>query len=219
MNPELLKAAIQALKDGDGDAALALLEKMLTGEGDPAAAPAEGDPASATGEPAEEPPAPAAAASSAADAPATAMLLRITGAKDLASAEPILRSAITSARTIEADRNAVTMTARRELITELIQLGAETPATAWDGKPEDRKPKARLMSEPLDEMRARIASLKARAANPADGVRPPTTLADIATEVAKLTPTMLKQIKDKGLTPEQFIEERSRATRSVKQRE
>lgn len=213
MDPEVLKAAIQAIKDGDGDAALALLEKLLTGAGDTPADPAEGAPPTAAGEPAATPPEPAPAAASAADAPATAMLLRVTGARSLADAEPILRSAITAARTADADRTAVTMTARRELIVELIQLGAETPATAWEGRPEDRKPKARLMSESIEDMRARIVSLKARSGT-SSGHTPPVGEAAIAAAVAELSPALLTKIKASGRTPEQFIEERNNATRS-----
>lgn len=213
LSPEQVKQIVDYLAAEPESPIRPLLESLMSDGADAPAGPAEGDPASATGEPADDPPVPAAAAS-AADAPATAMLLRVTGAKDLASAEPILRSAITSARSIDADRQAVTMTARRELIAELIALGAETPATAWDGKAEDLKPKARLLNEPLEEMRARITSLKAR--NGGGGHTPPvSSAADLAGEVSKLTVEQLATIKAKGLTPEAFVAARAKATRGV----
>lgn len=178
MDPALLKKIMDVIASQDPDAALALLPEIITGvaaeesaEGDPA----EGTPPTAAGEPAATPPkdpqTPLAPSASAADAPATAMLLRITGAKSLADAEPILRSAITSMRTVETDRNAVTMNARRELCVQLIEAGGETPATCWEGKPEDRMPKARLLAESLEDMRARVTALKAR--NGGGGHTPP----------------------------------------------
>ncbi len=212
--PEMIKAVIEALKNSDGEAALTLLEQMLTEESGEPAEPGEGNPGDAAGEPAGTPPTPAGTPpSNAADAPATAMLLRVTGARNLAEAEPILRSAVTSARTIDADRMAVTMTARRELIVELIQLGAETPATAWEGRPEDRKPVARLVTETLEGMRARIVSLKARNPGASSNLQAPLNSGDVAAEVAKLDKATLAKIKQKGMTPEEFIAERSKATR------
>ncbi len=216
MNPEKLKAAIEAIKNGDGDAALALLEDMLTGAGEPAA-PADGEPVDAAGEPPEPAPVdPNAPAASAADAPATAMLLRITGARTLAEAEPILRTAITSARTNETQRQSLDLVARRELIVSLIELGAETPATAWDGKTEDRKPKARLLSEPLEEMRARVTSLKARngGGTRVEGHTPPAEAGDGRTfttslGVVSLSASEIKNCTDSGAKLEVYAENKA----------
>lgn len=173
MDPAILKAAIEALKNGDGDAALALLEKLLTGEAAEPAEPAEGDPASATGEPAETPPAEPAAASTeeppanAVDAAVSARLMRITGTATPAEADAALTAHFASARTSA-------LAERRDVVAQLVEAGGETPATAWEGKPEDRKPVARLMSEPLESMRARVAALKAsRGGTPVRGHNPP----------------------------------------------
>lgn len=216
--PDKAKAILDALDAGDTEAAKALfLEAALTGEGEPAepADPAEGTPPTAAGEPAETSPAdPLAPAASAADAPATAMLLRVTGARSLADAEPILRSAITAARTADADRTAVTMTARRGLIAELIQLGAETPATAWDGNAADLKPVARLTTESLESMRTRVASLKARGGTSSGHTPPPTGGGEGRTfntsrGAITLTASEIKSCEDTGAKLEAYAENKA----------
>lgn len=42
---------------------------------------------------------------------------------------------------------------RRELVNELLELGAEVPETAWVVSP-------RLAAEPLEELRARVVLLR-----------------------------------------------------------
>ncbi len=219
MDPALLKKIMDVIASQDEGAALALLPEIITGVaaeegGEPM--PAEGDPAAATTEPpAVDPAAATLPTASAADAPATAMLLRITGAKTLADAEPILRSAITSARSVDADRNAVTMTRRRELIVELIEAGGETPATAWEGRPEDRKPAAHLVNMPIETMTARVTALRARNGASSGHTAPERGNVDVAAEVAKLLPHTLKAIRERGLTPEQFIAQRTKVAQRV----
>lgn len=62
-------------------------------------------------------------------------------------------------------------TERRSLVTTLVELGAETPATAWV----NGAPALRLLAEPLAELRTRVAALKSArpAPDPAGGIRPP----------------------------------------------
>lgn len=61
---------------------------------------------------------------------------------------------------IEQDRTRVELSARRELVGELVKLGAEVPATAWEGEAAQRNPVARLLSEPIVSLRARVAQLR-----------------------------------------------------------
>lgn len=220
MTPEQMQklvAALEAALSGDAEAAATLIKEAIAGGTPEAPAEASGAVTDAAPEPAAVPAVdPNAPANSAADAPATAMLLRVTGAKSLAEAEPILRTAITSAATNETQRRSLDLVARRELIVSLIEMGAETPATAWDGKPEDRKPKARLLSEPLEEMRARVTSLKGRGTQPVDGHAPPESqLLDVTKAVSELSADTLAAIKKKGITPEAFVAERAKATRRL----
>lgn len=64
---------------------------------------------------------------------------------------------------LRAERTARTNADRRGLITELVALGAETPATAW----QNGAPVARLAAEPLADLQSRVGALRAaRAANP-----------------------------------------------------
>jgi ClpP class serine protease len=56
-----------------------------------------------------------------------------------------------------ADKAARETAERRDLITQLVSLGAETPATAFA----NGAPVARLASEPLADMRTRVAALSA----------------------------------------------------------
>lgn len=68
---------------------------------------------------------------------------------------------------LRADRASREATERRSLLTELVGLGAETPATAWI----DGAPAPRLAAESLSDMRSRVAAL--RLAKPAAGHTPP----------------------------------------------
>lgn len=57
---------------------------------------------------------------------------------------------------LRSERDARQAAERRSLVTELIALGAETPATAWS----NNAPVARLAAESLDDMRSRVAALR-----------------------------------------------------------
>lgn len=86
-------------------------------------------------------------------------------------------------------------TERRALVGQLVRCGAELPATAW----EDRAgavPVARLRSEPLDGLRARVAVLTA--GKGLASVEPPTGAA------AGLSENELRICKDTGCDPERF---------------
>jgi len=74
-----------------------------------------------------------------------------------------------------AARDAQVAVERRALVTALVEVGAETPATAWA----KGAPVARLASEPIEALRARVAAL--RAVRPV-GLTPPATQTDDALE-------------------------------------
>lgn len=57
---------------------------------------------------------------------------------------------------LRADQTTRESAERRSLVTELVSLGAETPATAWSKD----APVARLTAEPLDDLRSRVAALR-----------------------------------------------------------
>lgn len=195
MDAEKIKAALDAIKAGDADAALALLEEMITAAiaGDEAPAP-EGD--------------------ALADAPAeevdeesklakmlTAKLSKLTGRKEVGEIIAAVESWDSRIKTIEDREAAIELSQRRELIGDLIALKVETPADAWAGEAKDRTPVARLMVEPVADMRARVERLKASAPK---GVKPPKTAPVTALGAVTYDLTTLKRIKDLGLTVEQF---------------
>jgi hypothetical protein len=87
-----------------------------------------------------------------------------------ASAPPVAAVALTNANV-----RALEESSRFGLVSELIRLGAETPATAWIGKAKDRKPVKRLADEPIVQLRARVASLRAAAPRAPTPLAPPVT--------------------------------------------
>lgn len=219
ITPELVKALIEALKNNDGEAALKIAEEMLVtlagGGGEPSAEEL------ATQQNAETPPADPNEEEQAPpnEASATAMLLRITGTTSLAAAESRLKTVIQNYDTAAQQRATVDKASRLELIGKLVNLGAETPASAWTGDPEKRQPCKRLAAMDLEEMRAWVSQLEADPARAQrQEVSPPATETpadDVAAEVKKLSPTMLAKIKAKGMTPEEFIKQRNQATRRI----
>lgn len=165
---DLVMQAIDALANGDGDAAIDILKQVL-------AASAGGAPPVEEAPPAEE--APPEGEPLAEDAPeeedeqaaATARLCALTGTTTLPAAEAVLASWRTSHLSLEAnrektaaDRAALDLEEYRKLTNTLVQLGIEYPATAWElsdkGVP-STTPCKRLLSEPLVALRARVSVL------------------------------------------------------------
>jgi len=139
IDPEQLKAAIEAIKAADGDAALAILEGMLVGEAGGEVAP---DAAAALAEVPAEPPV---------EDPLAAQLA--AQSRELTA----LRAAVGA---ITAERVSADNVTRRGLVAQLVELGIETPATAWQGDASERKPCARLGAESVVDMTSRIATLR-----------------------------------------------------------
>jgi hypothetical protein len=156
MDAEQIKALIEAIKNKDGDAALAIAEAMLvsaaSGEAaTPAASGGEGDPLAASAEP--TPPTPEEKA-------LEATLTTLTGAEGPAERNAFLVKLLEE-RTKHAERVAtLELSSRFELVGELVKLGVEFPSTAFVGDPKDRVLVARLSSESVTDMRARVAVLK-----------------------------------------------------------
>lgn len=145
MDPTIAKKILDAIAADDPKAALEVLKEIATsligGASDAADAPPE--PTASTADPPQPDPN---------EPPATQSR---EGDERLAALEREL--ADLKARNAELDGEA-----RRELIAELVRIGAETPATAWQ---RDAKgavtatPCARLAAEPLKELRERVAVL------------------------------------------------------------
>jgi phage I-like protein len=163
LSPETVKKALAAIKDGDADAAMALLEEMIAGAagGD---APAEDPPAE---EMAEDPPAPAEEdeEEQAAVAASISRLTRITGKDTIGAAVDEVETWRASHLKIEAEtaklakeREALELGQRKENAAKLVKLGAETPHTSGLAKGKLVK---RLLDEPLDEQTKRVAELLA----------------------------------------------------------
>ena len=167
MDPAKLKAAIEALKNNDGEAALAVLEEMLVAAaaGDAADEAAEQDPAVATEETPAVPPAdpmkPKDPAAPPTEATALAMLQRITGTTNIVEAEARLTTVVRGYDATERSQRTIDLASRRDLIGKLVKLGAETPASAWTGEPAQRNPCKRLAAVSLEDMRAHVTALEA----------------------------------------------------------
>lgn len=163
MSPEKIKAALQAIKDGDANKALELLEAMVAeaagGEEPPAETPPEseamGDAPPADDKPEDE--------DKGAVMAATSKLMRLTGKETLGSAVEEIETWRESHLKLEAEtirlakeRAALEANERRELVAKLVKLGAETPHTSGLGEGKICK---RLADEPIAELRARVSQL------------------------------------------------------------
>lgn len=204
MDAEQIKALIEAIKNKDGDAALSIAEAMLvsaaSGEAAPAPeAEASADPLAASAEPA--PPSPEEKA-------LEATLTLLTGADSPAERTAFLAKLIEE-RTKHAERVAtLELSSRYELVSDLVKLGVEFPSTAFIGDPADRKLVARLSSESIPDLRARVAVLKQAKGAP---VAPPTR----STETVTLSAFEAASAKKAGMTPEQFISAKKNAVRRI----
>ncbi len=137
---EVMQAALASLQAGDSAAAQSALSTQLAAE---VPAPAEADPAEPD---ADDKPDPQAEEYSA----LFTQLRTVAGVATPAEAVQVFGAMIARERAAEA-------ASRRTAVTELIALGAETPATAWSGD----APVARLASEPLAALQARVVVLRA----------------------------------------------------------
>ncbi len=203
MDPAKLKAALEAVKNGDAASALTLLEEMIvsaaSGE---APAPAESDALAETPDEApakpEEKPAEASAALSKHNA-------------ELKSTVKFLSARVDA---LEAERAELDAIERRKLVGSLVKLSAELPATAWEGDPEKGQPVKRLRDEPLADLRARVSALSA--ARGAVSEREDEAPAPAAYDVKALSKAELAACKRAGMTPEEFAERKASAAKRVR---
>lgn len=138
---------------------------------------------------------------------ALAELCKLTGHKSAGEAVATIKSWGERISTLESREAALELDARRELIADLVKLGVELPATAWEGDAKDRKPVKRLAVEPIEELRTRVAQL--RKVKPAPIEPPRRTLGD----VSRLSDRDLAACKRLNITPEQFAERKENAVR------
>jgi hypothetical protein len=158
MDPEILKKIIQILRDEDKDAAIKLLEEMAVGT------PSDGAPADPTAASAD-PPNPEQEAMSALSRDVVVKL----GAKNAGEASARFAEILSAHAETEKRARDLEASERRGLVADLVKIGAETPATAWqnvDAEGDARSPVKRLADEPIDELRSRVKALTA-AARPA----------------------------------------------------
>jgi hypothetical protein len=204
MTPEMLQKALEALKNGDAEAAMALLEEAIV--------------AQAAGEPAPEAKPEDAPVESMADAPNDEQ------SKDEKTKEPeaaIAASILASVGAVSVDeikawklaaeesakvKAGVELASRRVLIGELVKLGVETPATAWKGEAKDRDPCERLSSEPLADMQKRVSML--RESGKGKEIKPPTK-----TQEVTLSKAELDACKARNLDPKVYAERKAAAVR------
>lgn len=212
MSPEMVKRALEAIKAGDSDGAISALEELLVAQASGEEPEIETEPAAETQEESGD------ALASVAEEPvpdeekeamrsALSTFCALTGRK---SADEALSQVQTwSKRFAELQEREVTveLAARRDLIADLVKLGAELPATAWAGDAKDRVPCQRLASEPIDDLRSRVTVL--RAAKPTTVVRPPAGQARTVT----LSDRELRDIKKAGITPEEYVKRKASAVR------
>jgi phage I-like protein len=96
------------------------------------------------------------------------------------------------------------LSSRKELVGQLVKLGVEDPATAWEGDPKDRVPVERLMTEPLTSLRSRVATY-ALTRNKTKPNTPPTSSPSV-----QLSKGALDYCKRNNITPEQYVIERDK---------
>ncbi len=164
MDPAKVKAALDALINGDAEACASILKDMVAAAAGGGVEPAADPAASSTlAEPAETPPE---------DEEQAAALSALTKRLEKYDAE------IATLRASLAERDAADavteLAERRDLVANLVKLCGETPATAWSGKPEDRKPAEPWASMPIATLRDRVKRL----AKSPPGHRPPELVTD-----------------------------------------
>jgi len=231
LDPKMAEQAVDLVVKKDQKGALAFVTRLLVasvggkpdagGETEePAAAAEEPPPAEMTGEePAAEEPPPAAARAKKVVATVDAFarsVLALAGKTDHAEALEELerRSNVVTEleereATLTRDREALEGAERRRLVKALIDLRAETPATAWvpgkDGAP-STNPVKRLADESIASLRARVAALtpKNGKATVVAKRAPSSAHAGETSEVRGLSPREVALCKAKKIDPEVY---------------
>jgi phage I-like protein len=197
MSPELLKKILAAIEAGeDKSGLLAEIVAAQAGGGEPAPAPSE--PLAATADPPPEKPA---------ELSALAKALGCSSEADAVAEVVALRRQVAAQK---AATDAVELETRRDMISELVKLGAEFPALCWEGDAAARNPAPHLAAEPLNKLRERVALHKAQAAKRGPITPPTSTVGEI-----EWTPSELVALSK--MTPEQQTNYKAlRASRRAK---
>lgn len=213
MDPEKVKAALDAIEAGDVEACKEILKDMVAaaaaGGAKPSGEAAPTDAAAANADPPAEEESPETAARKELGAVAD-VALQLTGVKDPGAAIVAMREVFAAAKKAKETAELAALTEQRALIADLIVCGVEFPSTAWEGKPEDRKPVKRLADEPLELLRERVAQVKA-ARGQRSNHRPHTPPA-APVVAAKLSRAAAAYCKKHNITAEEFA---SRKAESV----
>lgn len=220
MDPKLIKAALDALIADDKDAAIEILKGLVvTAAGGSSAEPPPAADAGATQENAETPPTAADDAEKTEEMAALGReAMALVGAKTAAE----LREKIKTGTAPAADEGADAKE-RRDLVAELVKLGVETPATAWEKDAEGnipegdaRKPRKRLAEEEIVELRDRVSALRKASgtiATRSREVTPP--VREPERSVRKLSRDEQAYCKREGISEQEFNDRRNAAVRRV----
>lgn len=150
MDPKQIQGALDAIEAGDAAKALEILKGLIaSAAGGGAPPPPEG------GEPLAE------GADPAAPKPGDEKVEQAAMTKKLDELTAAVTGLTKTVATVTAERDAAQLSERCVLVADLVKLGAEVPATAWDGDPKDRKPAKHLLGEPIADMRSRVEKLRA----------------------------------------------------------
>lgn len=209
MDPDKIKAALEAIESGDAAAALEILKGLVasaaSGGETPAAetpeTPVTEEPEALAEAPAEEPEE---------DPTALAVLSSvrtILGTKSDKETLSTIRTLSASAKLAAEEARAAETAERATLVGELVTLGVELPATAW-ADPDTLTPVKRLADESLASLRGRLELLRAAPRGSAGPSPAPTS---------KHTLSAADQERAKGMTPAQLERfEARRARRGAK---
>jgi len=221
MDPDKIKAALEAIETGDSDAALVILKEMIAaaaGAGDDSADD-NGDDALADDPPddeekleshpddedKEEKLADHDKDDDKDDDKEMSALARATGHKSDAALAKSYKKLQARVSTLDAESAEIELSARRELVADLVKLGVETPATAWRGDAEKRIPVKRLMSEPITGLRDRVDAMRAVRPMPLEAPTPGTRNHKALTKVEQAG------CKRLGITADEFNERKAAA--------
>lgn len=179
--PEQVQEAIDGIAKNDGKKALEILTALLVA----AASEATGEPpppadAGATQANAETPPPKPGEEQPAEMAALSRGVCALFVGKTPGAVLESIRVLKLAADKVETDRAALEVSERLDLVTELVTLGVEFPATAWkdvDKTGNEREPVARLAAEPIADLRARVGVVRAskgiKTGTAAPGAKPP----------------------------------------------
>lgn len=221
MNPELVTKAIDAIAEGDSDAAAEILKSMVAeaagGEvpsEEPAAEPADSSPEEPAVEEMTEMPEEEEKEElteyeeeeKKKELSALSQIREVTGVQDRTELVAEIKSLSKRIAEVDARELELELTERKQLAASLVKLGAELPSTAWVGEGKDRKLCDRLSSEDLDSLRTRVKALSA--CGPKKNNAPPS-----AAQVS-LSKAELAACKARNLDPVVFAARKAASVRS-----